>query len=267
MIDNSSVGDLIFLGTGTSHGVPMIGCECDVCQSLNPKNNRTRTSAILGFPQGNLLIDTAPEMRIQFTREKIRYAHAILYTHHHVDHFFGLDDTRRFQHLNGGLPTPVYCSEQVEHEIHIRFSYIFDPIVKKFPAGGVPKLEIHRISPYEEFEVLGRKVLPLAIDHGIFHILGYRIGDLAYCTDVKHFPDATLERLQGLETLIIGCLRYDPHPAHMGLQEVLDVVDILKPKRTFFIHTTHNFDYDQLNSQLPPNIRLAYDGLHLEHCF
>lgn len=267
MIEKIPAGDLIFLGTGTSHGVPMIGCECAVCSSPDPRNKRTRSSVILGFPEGDLLIDTSPDLRQQFLRERLLYADSILFTHPHVDHLFGLDDTRRFSHLNGKRPIEVFCSEHVEREIHARFEYIFDPAVQNFPAGGIPKLHLNRIEPFREFEVLGQKVLPLRIIHGRIEILGFRIGDLAYCTDVKIVPPETMEHLYGLETLIIGCLRYDPHPTHMGLDEVLELVEKLQPKRVFFTHIGHRFDHERLSSELPKHIRPAFDGLYLEKCF
>lgn len=263
MIDKIPVGDMIFLGTGTSHGIPMVGCECAVCTSSNPKNRRTRSSVILGCPQGNLLIDTAPELRLQMVREGIRSADAILFTHHHVDHLFGLDDTRRFPKFNGGGPTPVFCSEEVCDEIHLRFSYIFDPLALRFPAGGVPKLDIHVVEPNVEFDVLGARVLPLLLHHGIFRILGFRVGNWAYCTDVKAIPPESMHHLAGLDTLIIGCLRFKPHPAHMGLDEALAVLDTLRPKRAFFTHCTHDFEHEAVNAMLPENVRLAYDGLYL----
>lgn len=267
MIRKLPVGDLIFLGTGTSHGVPMIGCDCPVCQSADPKNKRTRSSVILGFPEGNLLIDTGPDLRQQFLREGLVYADAILYTHPHVDHLFGLDDTRLFPRRNDDKPTEVYCDERTNRAIHQSFAYIFNPAVQEFPAGGIPKLVIHEIEPYREFEVLGRKVLPLAIDHGWMQILGFRTGDLAYCTDTKRVPPETLEHLYGLETLIIGCLRYEPHPTHMGLSEVLELVEKIQPKRVFFTHIGHKFDHATLSSELPPHIQPAYDGLRLTEVF
>ena len=142
-----------------------------------------------------------------------------------------------------------------------------NPAGQEFPAGGIPKLIIHEIEPFREFEVLGRKVLPLTIDHGWMQILGFRTGDLAYCTDTKRVPPETLEHLYGLETLIIGCLRYEPHPTHMGLDEVLELVEKIQPKRVFFTHIGHKFDHATLSSELPPHIQPAYDGLRLTEVF
>ncbi|MDO4574920.1 MAG: MBL fold metallo-hydrolase [Planctomycetia bacterium] len=255
--------ELIFLGTGTSHGVPVIGCECDVCQSPDPRNRRTRSSVLLGFPEGNLLIDTSPDLRQQFLREKLQTAHAILYTHAHVDHLFGLDETRLFPKYNDDHPTPVFCDEQVDAHIRKSFDYIFDPEVQKFPAGGIPKLDMHLVQPGVPFSVLGREVLPILLLHGIRPILGFRIGNFAYCTDVKLVPPQSEEQLHGLDTLVLGCLRYRPHPTHMGLEEAMDFLQKIKPRQTYFTHICHDFDHEKLSAELPENIRPAYDGLRI----
>ncbi len=267
MITTLPVGDLIFLGTGTSHGVPMMGCQCEVCLSADSRNRRLRSSVILGVPEGNLLIDTSPDLRQQFLREKLSFADAILYTHPHVDHLFGLDDTRLFPMLNGRETIPVYASQHVTDEIRTRFAYIFDPRVQEFPAGGIPKLTLNVLEPYQETEILGQKVLPLTINHGLIDIFGFRIGNLAYCTDAKVIPPESMRHLYGLETLIIGCLRYDPHPTHMGLSEAMEIVNELKPRRVFFTHIGHRFEHGKLCEELPPHIRPAYDGLYLRGCF
>lgn len=265
MLTKLSPGQLIFLGTGTSHGVPMIGCECAVCQSADLRNRRTRSSILLGCPEGNLLIDTSPDLREQFLREKLQTTHAILYTHAHADHLFGLDDTRLFPHYNQEQPLPVYCDQNVEKSIRKGFEYIFDPAVQRYPAGGIPKLQFHLLQPNVATEVLGQKILPLELMHGQTPILGFRIGNLAYCTDVKTVPMASAEQLFGLETLILGCLRYRPHVTHMNLEEALAFIQFIRPQRVFFTHICHDFDHEKLSSELPDWIRPAYDGLCLEN--
>lgn len=254
---------LVFLGSGTSTGVPVFGCDCAVCSSEDPRNQRTRPSVLLALPRGNLLIDTTPEMRLQLLREKVRKVHAIAYTHNHADHLFGLDDARLFPKYLGG-PVPVYCEAETEESIRSVFHYAFTEKATTFPPGHVPKLQFERVSPGVPFQVLGQEVLPLRLDHGRFRVLGFRIGNLAYCTDVSRIPDTSWPLLQGLDTLILDALRHEPHPTHFCLEQALDVVERLRPGRTFLTHLSHGFDHGPTESTLPPKVALAYDGLTLE---
>src|SRR4051794_4096579 len=178
---------LVILGSGTSTGVPVIGCECAVCRSADPRNKRTRCSVLLRLPLGNLLIDTSPEMRLQLVRERVGQVHAIAFTHHHADHLFGLDDARMFPKAIGG-PVPIFCEPETEETIRSVFHYAFDDRVRAYPARGVPKITFEPIAPKVRFEVLGQSILPIRLDHGRFRVLGFRIGDLAYCTDVSSIP-------------------------------------------------------------------------------
>lgn len=253
---------LTFLGTGTSTGVPILGCDCPVCTSDDPRNQRTRPSVMMSFPAGNLLIDTTPEMRIQLLREKIRRVHAIAYTHHHADHLYGLDDARLFPKWIGG-PVPVFCEQDTEEYIHRVFPYAFREESRNWAAGFIPKIEFNRIEPGTEFEVLGQKILPVRLHHGRFTVLGFRIGGLAYCTDVNRIPEATLDALEGLDTLVLDALRHAPHPTHFNLDEALAVVERLKPRQTYFTHLSHDLDHGTVEQSLPPHVRLAYDGLVL----
>jgi phosphoribosyl 1,2-cyclic phosphate phosphodiesterase len=222
-----------------------------------------RPSVLLQLPGGNLLIDTSPEMRLQLLRAKIKHVHAIAFTHSHVDHLFGLDDSRLFSKaLNG--PVPVYCEEHTEETIHRVFSYAFRPGTEKWPPGSVPKLDFHRVSPGVEFEVLGERLTPLRLEHGPHAVLGFRIADLAYCTDVSRIPDESRSLLQGLDVLVLDALRYDPHPTHFCLSEALAVVESLRPGRTYLTHLSHSFDHGPTQAALPPNVFLAYDELVLE---
>ena len=265
MIEGSSAAPrrLIFLGSGTSTGVPVLGCDCSVCTSSDPRNQRTRPSVLLAFPAGNLLIDTTPEMRLQLLRERVRRVHAIAFTHHHADHLFGLDDIRLFPKWIGG-PVPVFCEQDTEDYIKRVFSYAFRDGIEHWPAGFVPKIRFQRIEPEVPFEVLGQKVVPIRLEHGTFSVLGFRVGNLAYCTDVNRIPEASWKLLEGLDTLVLDALRFQPHPTHFSIQEALAVVERLKPRRTLFTHLSHDLDHGPTESLLPANVGLSYDGLAVE---
>ncbi len=255
-------GQMILLGTGTSVGVPTIGCSCDVCQSSHPRNQRTRCSAILGLEQGNLLIDTPPDLRAQLLRERIGIVHAVIYTHQHADHLFGLDDLRLFPFYLGHA-VPLYCESQVEELIRQAYSYAFEEREPTHP-GARPQLEIIGISE-DPFSVLGRTVIPIRLEHGPrFQVLGFRIGNVAYCTDASAIPDSSWPRLEGLDVLVLDALRWRPHPTHLNVKDAVAIAQRLGAKRTYFTHLSHELDYEQTMSQLPPNIELAYDGLKIE---
>jgi phosphoribosyl 1,2-cyclic phosphate phosphodiesterase len=254
---------LVFLGSGTSTGVPVIGCDCPVCHSDDPRNVRTRPSVLMAFPRGNLLIDTTPEMRIQLLREKIRRVHAIAFTHHHVDHLFGLDDARLFPKYLG-RPVPIYCEQETEETIRRVFSYAFHERARAIPAGNLPQIEFERIEAGVAFEVLGQSILPIRLEHGRLGVLGFRIENLAYCTDVSRIPEQSWPLLEGLDVLILDALRYDRHPTHLSLAEALEVIERLQPRRTLLTHLSHSFDHGPTETTLPPQVGLAYDGLTLE---
>lgn len=247
----------VFLGTGTSVGVPMIGCDCRVCRSGNPRNQRYRSSALVQTPSGNILIDTGPELRLQLVREHVQLVHAVLYTHYHVDHLFGLDDLRVVaKYLNG--PVPLYCTEEVEMVIRQTFSYAFAD--EAAPLGFVPKLYFHRITA-DPFNVLDQRVMPIPLLHSSFNVFGFRFGDLAYCTDVSEIPDASWPLLDGVRILVIDALRYKSHPAHFGLHDALDAIERVNPERAYLTHMSHEFDYETLPASLPGGVEMAYDGL------
>lgn len=247
-----------FLGTGTSIGVPVIGCSCAVCTSSNPRNSRYRSSVLIGTPKGNLLIDTGPEMRLQLLREKVKLVHAVVYTHYHADHLFGLDDLRIIaHHLNA--PVPIYCTDDVEEVIRRAFSYVFlSP--KELPMGSIPKLEFMRIDE-RPFEVLGQTVTPIPLQHNWYRVFGYRIADVAYCTDVSEIPESSWPLLEGVRIFIIDALRYRKHPAHFGLDEALAAIERVAPEKAYLTHMSHEFGYDELQPKLPAGVEMAYDGL------
>jgi phosphoribosyl 1,2-cyclic phosphate phosphodiesterase len=255
-------GQMVVLGTGTSVGVPAIGCGCDVCQGGDPRNNRTRCSVILGLPEGNLLVDTSPDMRAQLLREQIGLVHAVLYTHEHADHIFGLDDLRLIPFYIGG-PVPLYCEEKVERRIRHSFDYAFSDEPETH-AGSRPRLVFERIGA-DPFMLLGEKITPIPLHHGPrYEVFGFRFGNVAYCTDTNDVPKESLELLRGLDTLIIDALRLTPHATHFSLDEAVAVAKELEPRMTYLTHMSHDIDYQQASRLLPPNIRPAHDGLRIE---
>ncbi len=255
-------GELIFLGTGTSVGVPAIGCGCSVCRDRDPKNSRTRCAIILGLPQGNLLIDTPPDLRTQLLREEIGIVHAVLFTHAHADHIFGLDDLRLFPFYLG-RPVPLYCEAEVEERIRHSFDYAFSEIAPTHP-GATPQLVFETIS-LEPFEALGTEITPIRLDHGPrFRTLGFRFGNIAYCTDTSGIPPESIERLQGLDVLILDALRFAPHPTHLCLEQAIELSVQLGAKRTILTHTSHELEYHATNAALPDNVEMAYDGMRLK---
>jgi phosphoribosyl 1,2-cyclic phosphate phosphodiesterase len=255
-------GQMVLLGTGTSVGVPAIGCGCYVCRSANPRNQRTRSSAILGLPEGNVLIDTSPDLREQLLRERVGIVHAVLYTHEHADHVFGLDDLRLMQFHLGG-PVPLYCEARVEDRIRQSFDYAFKPPVEQH-AGAVPQLVFRRIGT-QPFELLGARVTPIRMMHGKrLEILGFRIGNVAYCTDASEIPPHSMEQLAGLDVLVLNALRARGHTTHFSLQEATAISRALAPRQTFFTHMSHELEHEATNAALPPGMALAYDGLRIQ---
>ena len=254
-------GEMILLGTGTSVGVPAIGCGCDVCTSQHPRNQRTRSSAILGLPDGNLLIDTSPDMRQQLLREGIGLVHAVAFTHEHADHIFGLDDLRLMQFYLGGA-VPLYCEANVESRIRTSYDYAFSPPAN-LHTGGVPQLRFERIG-LEPFDILGTQVTPLRLKHGkYFDVLGFRVGNVAYCTDVNEIPEASMAQLTGLDVLVLDALRPRGHATHFSLEEAIAVAQHLGPRQTYFTHMAHELDYESVGAMLPERMELGYDGLRI----
>jgi phosphoribosyl 1,2-cyclic phosphate phosphodiesterase len=257
-----AVRTFVFLGTGTSVGVPMLGCDCAVCRSSDPRNQRMRCAVLIQTPQGNLLIDTPPDLRTQLLRERVGLVHAVLFTHYHVDHLFGLDDVRLFPKQLGG-PVPVYCTDEVEERIRAVFAYAFDPAVLQLPHAAVPRLDFRRITT-EPFTVFDQPVVPIPLEHGGFNVFGFRFDDVAYCTDVSHIPDASWPRLEGLRVLVLDALRPKPHPSHFGLDQALAVIERVRPARAYLTHMSHELEHEATNRRLPPNVELAYDGWRFE---
>jgi phosphoribosyl 1,2-cyclic phosphate phosphodiesterase len=254
-------GSLVLLGTGTSVGVPCIGCDCAVCTGGHPRNQRTRSSAILGLPQGNLLIDTPPDLRMQLLREKIPLVHAVLYTHEHADHLHGLDDVRLFPFMLGH-PIPIYASEIVEARIRKVFDYAFEKRDLTH-AGAVPSMQLRRVDD-QPLEILGSVLTPIPLIHGPYcNVYGYRIGNVAYCTDTNRIEPASMELLEGLDVLVLDALRTTKHATHFSVGEALDVIERLEPKKAYLTHLSHELDYMTFHRELPEHVALAYDGLRI----
>lgn len=241
----------------------MIGCECAVCQSTNPRNSRYRCSVLVETPRGNILIDTTPELRLQLLRARVKLVHAVLYTHYHVDHLFGLDDLRIFPPtLKASLP--IYCTDEVEAVIRQAFSYVFDSDREGVTATLLPKLEFHRIDE-TPFQVLGEKVTPIPLIHNQFNVFGFRIGNVAYCTDVSKIPERSWPLLEGLDVFVVDALRPGkPHLAHFSLDQALEAIARVKPKQAYLTHMAHTMDYDSLIKTLPTGVAPAYDGLSFQ---
>lgn len=250
--------EIIFLGTGTSHGVPVIGCQCDVCTSSNQKNKRSRSSLMVVEQGVHILIDTATEFRLQALENKIDRVDGVLYTHCHADHVFGFDDLRTFGYRQKG-PVPLYGNEPTITELRIVFSYVFR---KTQEGGGKPQVETHVVEG--PFVLQGVEVVPIPIFHGVLPILGYRIGKMAYITDCSRIPAESLKLLDGLELLILGVVRYEPHPTHMHVEQALELIETLQPKQAFFTHISHLLDHETVNRALPSGVQLAFDGLRLQ---
>jgi phosphoribosyl 1,2-cyclic phosphate phosphodiesterase len=240
----------------------MIGCGCPVCTGGDPRNNRTRTSAILGLPLGNLLIDTSPDLRHQLLREQIGLVHGVVYTHEHADHLFGLDDLRLMQFYIDG-PVSLFCEPHVEARIRKSFDYAFHALPNHH-AGAIPKLQFTTIG-LEPFDVFGATITPLRLEHGPnFKVLGFRVGNVAYCTDVNRIPPESMDLLTGLDTLVLDALRPEGHTTHFSLAEAVAVAEQLGPRQTYFTHMSHSLDHETTNRSLPKNMQLAYDGLRID---
>ena len=255
--------ELVMLGTGTSTGVPMIGCNCNVCRSPNPRNHRLRTGVAVHAPEGTFLIDTSPELRIQLLRERIPLIHAVVYTHGHVDHLFGLDDTRLFPHQLGHA-LPLYLEESTENNMRSAFRYAFQERPPEAKGWSIPQFDLHRISE-APFELLGQRVQPIRLLHGRLPVLGFRFNNVAFCTDVSSIPDESWARLEGLDVLILDALRDRPHPTHFSIDQALEAVERLQPKQVYLTHISHSLEHEATNARLPANVELAYDGLRIPY--
>jgi phosphoribosyl 1,2-cyclic phosphate phosphodiesterase len=248
---------VILLGTGTSQGIPVIGCECSTCRSDNPKNRRTRTSVLVCLEGGNVVIDTATEFRLQMVASDVKHLEAALFTHAHADHVHGLDDIRQFNRIQHGC-IPCFGNAETIESIKQKYDYVFKPTQK---GGGKPEITFNEVSG--DFELFGATVVPLPVKHGILDILGYRIGGFAYITDASGIPGETMEKLAGLDVLVINALRYVPHETHFSVGQAIGVIDRVRPRISYLTHIGHILEHDRLESELPEHVRVGYDGLEV----
>lgn len=251
--------EITVLGSGTSVGVPTIGCECRVCSSTDPRDKRLRPSILVSYGGHNVLIDTTPDLRTQALRAGLRTLDAVLYTHAHADHILGLDDVRPFNY-GRQEPIPIYARPEALETIKRVFRYVFEEHDR---CGGIPRVAAY---PLEDAgaEFFGLRFVPVPILHGQRTIVGFRFGRAAYLTDHSEIPESSLAMLEGLEVLFLDALRHTPHPTHSTIERSLGWVERLQPGRAFFTHICHELSHEETNRALPDHVQLAYDGLQLE---
>ena len=249
---------ITFLGTGTSQGVPVIACDCEVCTSADPRDNRLRTSVLIEGEEQVIVIDSGPDFRYQMLRAGVKRLDAIVFTHEHKDHIAGLDDIRAFNYKQKA-PIDVYADQRVQEALKREFHYIFDD--HKYP--GIPQLNLHTIGP-EPFTIGKIKFIPIEVMHYKLPVLGFRINDFTYITDAKSVSDDEREKIKGSKILVINALQKQYHISHFTLDEAIAFAEEMGAEKTYFTHISHRLGTHQaISAMLPPNIALAYDGLKL----
>ncbi|MBV9081444.1 MAG: MBL fold metallo-hydrolase [Acidobacteriaceae bacterium] len=258
MLGEFEHASILVLGSGTSVGVPMVGCRCKVCTSEDPRDKRLRPSVLLRLGEHRVLIDTSPDFRYQALRYGIDRIDAILYTHAHADHILGLDDVRPFNFMQK-REIPIYASADTLAVIERTFRYVFD----EHPTeSSRPRLTRHVFSD-QPIHVAGICIHPIRVAHGQGTVHGFRFGDCAYLTDHSDIPRESMDKLSGLDVLFLDALRHNPHPTHSTVEESLKTVDALKPRRAFFTHVSHDLSHSRVEQRLPSNVHIAYDGLEI----
>lgn len=249
--------EITILGSGTSHGVPIIGCTCNTCTSNNPKNNRFRSSIYIKNEVKNILIDTSPDLRLQLLNNDITDIDIVLFTHPHADHIMGFDDLRAINRINK-RDIPCYGNKYTLDAIKRKFEYIFK---KRHCRFSVPSVELNELEG--DLNIDDLKITPLPVKHNHDNVLGYKIGKLAYITDCSYIPEETMELIKDVDLLILDALRYKSHPKHFNINEAVEVIQNLNIKRAYLTHISHEIEHEKVNAELPEGIRLAYDGLQL----
>lgn len=248
-----------FLGTGTSQGVPIICCECAVCKSNDPKDNRLRSSILIESETTKVIIDAGPDFRQQLLRKNLKSLDAVVFTHEHKDHIAGLDEVKAFNYFNN-MKMPVYATERVQTALKREFAYIFSE--EKYP--GIPEIDLHTITD-EPICINDIKLLPIDVIHYKMPVKGYRIRNFTYITDANYISETEIEKIRGSEIIVINALRKEPHLSHFTFSEAINLMQELKPKKAFFTHISHQLGLHQdVSLELPDFIELAYDGLHIE---
>lgn len=256
--------NLTFLGTGTSFGVPVIGCECPVCTSADVRNHRLRHALLVEREGRRLLVDTPPELRIQLVRAGVRSVEAVFLSHPHADHVHGIDDLRIFS-LRDGQPLPLYVAGEYEDEVTRRFAYIWDTASADVEWVPVPQLTLHTFEDRDTLEVCGMQLIPIAFPHGGYGSYGFRMGDLAVIIDGKRVPEDAVPLFEGVRVLVINALWFgNPHPSHFNVEEAIETARKLQAQRTYLTHLSHRLDHETLESRLPDGVLAAYDGLTIE---
>jgi len=258
MADEKYSIEATFLGTGTSQGVPVIACDCEVCRSEDPRDKRLRSSLLLKINGQNFVIDAGPDFRQQMLREKVKNLRAILLTHEHVDHVFGLDDIRAFNWVQGHA-TDIYAEERVQEAIKRIFYYVFST----FRYPGIPKMKLHKVEN-RPFRIDGIPFIPIRSYHHKLPVFGFRTGGLTYITDTSMIPAVEMEKIMGTKVLIINALRREKHISHFNLEEALEIISIVKPEQAWLTHLSHNFGkHKEIQRELPGNVFLAWDGAQI----
>ena len=254
---------LTFLGTGTSFGIPVVGCDCAACTSTDARDRRTRHGALLEMEGGRLLVDTPPEVRLQLLSAGITGVDAVWFTHIHADHVHGIDDLRVFTVRRGDLD--AYVGEEYRARLSQYFEYIFDESYQPLEGSSKPRVRLHDLRPGMDLDLLGERFTPIHVPHGMVRVYGFRVGALGYVTDGKSLPPEALSALAGVETLVLNALWFGrPHPSHFTVEEAVEAARAVGARRTFLTHLTHRVTHAELLERLPPGVEPAYDGLTIE---